>query len=103
MPGNCAVFGCFSSSKKKNVSLHSFPKEENIRKRWIHLCKRQDSINVNNAKICSLHFEENAFQRHLKYELLNLPVPAKLVRIKQDALPTLLLPSSKGKGIPVCV
>lgn len=36
--------------------------------------------------------------KDMKYDLLNLPVPTKLVQLKETAIPTLLLPS-QGKII----
>ena len=98
MPSTCSVHGCFSNSKKhRNVKFHRFPKNEEVRNRWIHLCGRQDPINADNALICSVHFELSAYKRRLKYELLKLPVPKRLVQIEEVCVPTLLLPSIKGK------
>ena len=67
-----------------------------MRKRWIYLCGRQDP-NADKALICSAHFEPSAYKRHLKYELLKLPVPKHLVQIEEGCVPTLKLPSLQGK------
>ena len=63
--------------------------------RWVNLCGRKNNIDTNHAVICSLHFEQTAFHRNLKYELLKVPFQ---VKIKKGAVPTLLLPSTKGKS-----
>ncbi|XP_076067060.1 uncharacterized protein LOC143040232 isoform X2 [Oratosquilla oratoria] len=36
-----------------------------------------------------MHFQANAFQRHLKYELLGIPVPTSQKKFKPGAVPTL--------------
>ena len=98
MPNNCAVFGCYSSyHKKENITFHKFPKDEELKRQWIQLCKRADQINVKNARVCSLHFEPAAYKRNLMYELLGQPVPPSRVCLNEDAVPTLNMPSSKGK------
>ena len=98
MPNNCAVFGCNSSYKKKgNIIFHKFPKNDELKLKWIHLCKRQDKINGDRALICSLHFKATDYKRNLMYELLDKPVPHRLIRPKKDAIPTLNLPTSESK------
>ena len=98
MPNMCAVFGCNSNSGRNgDLIFHTFPKNEELRKKWIHLCKREGRINANSSRICSLHFESSAYARNLQYELLGIPLPRKLVRLKDDAVPILSLPNSKGK------
>ncbi|QQP57852.1 Putative LOC100575238, partial [Caligus rogercresseyi] len=44
-----------------------------------------------NAQVCSMHFAHDSYQRDLKHELLGL-IPRK--RLKVDAIPSLLLPTS---------
>ena len=98
MPRQCAVYGCFSSQRhNKDLNFHIFPKDESRRKTWIHLCKRKDPISVDKALICSLHFDKSAYENHMRLELLNLPKHKSRARLKEDAIPTLLLPTSQGK------
>ena len=99
MPNNCAVFGCYSRDRKdnNNIRFFTFPQNEEDKKKWVHLCKRQDPINTKVARVCNLHFEPSAFRRFLKYELLNLPVPQNMRPLKDGALPTLNLPDKEGK------
>ena len=95
---NCAVFDCFSMrSKENNTRFFRFPQNEEEKKKWVYLCKRKDPINTKEARVCSLHFETSAFERMLKYELLNLPVPLSMRQLVDGALPTLKLPGKKGK------
>ena len=100
MPSNCAVFGCFSNRKKPgcgDISFFGFPKNEEYRRKWVQICRRADNINDKYARVCSLHFEPSAYERNLKYELLGTPLPRKLARLKEDALPTLHLPTAAGE------
>ena len=100
MPSNCAVYGCFTNVNKlidKHISVHTFPKNEDVKRKWIHLCKRADPINAKSARVCSLHFEPDAYERNLKYELLGIPLPKSMKRLKEGALPTLHLPALKGE------
>ena len=82
--------------KGGKASFHAFPKNNDMARKWINLCKR-DNVNLTHARVCNLHFAPDAYRRHLKYELLQLPVPRTLVRLKEDAIPTLHLPVSEGK------
>ena len=98
MPKICAVYGCSSNNGDKgNLSFHKFPKNETVRKKWIHVCKRKDPFIVDTAVISSLHFDESAFRSDLKYKLLGIPVPKNQIRIEEGALPTIFLPTSHGK------
>ena len=64
--------------------FHRFPREEALREKWISLCMNPSAINPNNARIC--HFNASDYERHLKYELLQLPVPRKLRVLKAGTL-----------------
>ena len=45
----CCVPGCFSNSKRDvNLSFYGFPKEKNLRKRWLH------KISSTGHRVCSL-------------------------------------------------
>lgn len=100
----CAIAGCSNHTRNQNklsFKFHSFPKDNETRKKWVHACRRADSFSVDTARICSVHFESSAYARDLKSELLNLP-PKQV--LKQDAVPTLNLSASsvvlKDKSSP---
>ena len=98
MPARCYVAGCDSIyGKKANVLLHVFPKDEELRRKWINLCARKGTITPATPKICSRHFDQAMYERNLKYELLALPVPNQQKRLKPGALPTLYLPKNEGE------
>ena len=97
----CAVNGCSSNQRENNINVifHRFPENEKVRDTWVELCKHKTPINVKNARLCSLHFGSPDYKRHLKYELLNLPVPKRLKLLKDDAIPTRRMPELEGKYI----
>ena len=54
----CCVPGCFSNSKRDvNLSFYGFPKEKNLRKRWLHKILRKNFSPSTGHRVCSLHFE----------------------------------------------
>ncbi|XP_066962006.1 uncharacterized protein [Macrobrachium rosenbergii] len=97
MPTVCAVFGCYSNARKKEVSFFRFPRDEETRQKWVHRCKRRDNFNTTTHRICSKHFADSAYRRDLKQELLGSQAPAmKYRRLKRNAIPTLHMPDSQG-------
>lgn len=92
MPG-CAVANCINNdknSKDKEITFHRIPKDEGLRKAWIHACKRADDFNANNVKVCSCHFSDDDFERDLQSELLNVKPKRKL---RTGAIPRLNIPT----------
>lgn len=90
---NCAVANCSNYGRKSSdILYHRFPKNE-VQREWVARCKRADKINVNNARICSIHFLPEDYERDLKNELLGLPIKKKL---KANAVPSQNLPNWHG-------
>ncbi|XP_068201634.1 THAP domain-containing protein 2-like [Palaemon carinicauda] len=87
MPSHCAVSGCRKTHVKgSEITYHRFPKDEYVRNKWIMFCKRTERFNPANSYICSRQFD--AFQQHLKYELLGIPIPTSQKKFKPGAVPT---------------
>ena len=90
MPRRCIVAGC-DSVGGKDCSLHEFPKNEAIRKKWIKAVKEQRS-NWDGPSpyslLCSLHFTDDCFiPKGVRFrDELGMPT-AK--RLKPDAVPTI--------------
>ena len=54
---NCCVPQCTSyHAKDRSLSFHSFPRQEDLRKQWIHVLKLGKKPGVA-ARVCSKHFE----------------------------------------------
>ena len=95
----CPVYGCTSDSKNNpNGELHffSFPdaekntQEKKRRKIWIEFCKRKGFIPTKNTRICSRHFESDAFTPSSSPEFFSLIQYSgkRKVFLKDDAVPT---------------
>ncbi|XP_055850360.1 THAP domain-containing protein 1-like [Episyrphus balteatus] len=88
--GGCSVFGCNNSTRTKqtNTSFHKFPKRNSkISKQWIVFCKRKDLINIQSARICSLHFVKDDFINNIKFDMGFTAYRM----LKPDAVPTIYL------------
>ena len=104
----CVVHGCNSSQRRKdpNVTLHKFPEMEELRVVWIRMCnfnKPIKAMDMKKARVCSLHFDSNDYKKHVKYELLDLPVPKRLRVLKSIAIPMHRMPLFRGKYMIGCV
>lgn len=93
MPGTrCAIATCNNSlvlTKKsistKHIVYHKFPSEIHRRTIWAFKCRRKDKFNPSTSHICSQHFNENAYKRDLRSELLGI---LKKKELTEDAIPT---------------
>ena len=92
----CAVVGCSNhdrQQKELGIKFHRFPKDNQVRLKWINACKRADSFSPDVARVCSMHFDKSDYLRDLKAELMNDLVKLNL---KPDAVPHLNMPGSSG-------
>ena len=63
MPRCCIAAGC-STSSGEGHSLHAFPRDESMRKKWIRAIKQQRSNwdgPSSSLLLCSKHFEPECF------------------------------------------
>ena len=91
----CAVAVC-KTPHPPQTSLHKFPKDLDLRRKWTQACKRKHKFNVDSAIICSRHFSEDCFERDLRSELMQ---KKKAWLLKPGSIPTLnLLP--KQSDVP---
>ncbi|XP_032682581.1 uncharacterized protein LOC116849497 isoform X2 [Odontomachus brunneus] len=64
----------WEKSEGKNITFHKIPKNAKERSKWLDAVKLNDTDVPMNAKLCSLHFAENAFDRtsvNCKIECIN--------------------------------
>ena len=95
MPRRCIAAGCNTSSGM-GYSLHSFPKDETLRRKWISAVKRQRSNwdgPSSSSLLCSKHFKEDCFVTEGVRFREALGVPAQK-RLKTDAVPTVFAKST---------
>ncbi|XP_075528726.1 uncharacterized protein LOC142560471 isoform X2 [Dermacentor variabilis] len=102
MPNKCCVPGCYYQGRKK-VQVFSFPKEENLRQKWISAISKKDFVPTKYTKVCADHFHSSCLERTTTYtdsrtgQVLEaaLPVP----RLRHGSVPTIfpLRPSYTSK------
>lgn len=90
MPASCSVRSCkinanYAKIIGVKVSFFKFPREETLKKAWVEKCDRTDKINFRNARVCSMHFKAEDFERDLRAELLQQP--SRLI-LKSNAIPS---------------
>lgn len=100
----CAMISCPSHNKKlkkkasngnqivEKVHFYRFPRDKILCDIWVGKCQRETPFNVQNARICSLHFKEDDFERNLRLELLSFPYATKKI-LKAGSIPTDTVPS----------
>ena len=90
MPRRCVAAGCNTTSRM-GCSLHSFPKDETLRRKWISAVKRQRNSwdgPSSSSLLCSKHFKEDCFVMEGVRFRDALGIPAQK-RLKGDAVPTI--------------
>ena len=102
----CPVFDCLSESKKnhgeKNIHFFTFPRgqtkqQQTRQKIWVEFCKHKAFKPTQNTRVCSLHFEDSAFDpAHFPVVLESIRYKERtLIRLKKDAVPKLNKPVKK--------
>ena len=87
---HCCVFGCTNRRQKNpDLSFHSFPRSNSLRREWIQAIRREvgkEFAIMANTVVCSIHFEESCFQPQLP---TGAEMRRKCRRLKVDAVPRL--------------
>jgi len=90
----CAVATCRNSHRRTRteaVRYHRFPRPVEVRERWVTACGRiannngEPPFNISTARICSIHFEDDFYER-------DESCGEKRSRLKPGAVPTLHVP-----------
>ena len=73
----------FIQDKNKDLSFHRFPEDlDSLLEKGGPIFVKGMTINAETALICSKHFEAEAYEKGLKYELLGEPVPKTHIKDK---------------------
>ena len=89
----CCAPGCksgYSGNPSENVTLHKFPKREDVLSTWMRKIPRADFVPTKSSRLCSLHFvstdfiTESADPTRPKRKLVNR-------RLKEEAVPSIFL------------
>lgn len=78
----CSVAICKSNMIKAKIAgekimFFNFPKNAEVRNKWIRCCHRKDKWNPSTSRICSVHFTNDDYEDSLKANLMNI-TPKKL-------------------------
>lgn len=73
---NCCIEGCGNNAfkaKQQGVVLHfhRFPKDPYIRDQWMLRCVKDDTDNIDGARVCSDHFSIDDYDDIIKAKLNN--------------------------------
>ncbi|XP_031850353.1 uncharacterized protein LOC116435183 isoform X2 [Nomia melanderi] len=94
----CAVATCRNSHRRtrgRRIRYHRFPQIPEVRSRWVRACGRvplsngEIPFNIQTARICSLHFTNDSYEKDMEHLVLGLPVRS---RLRRGAVPTIGVP-----------
>ena len=79
---SCIFPGCHSVQGNNAISLFKFPKDDNVRKRWIDFVKRSycgEFKITTNTRLCSVHFTPDSYSNchQVKFGYLQSPLTQK--------------------------
>uniref|UniRef100_A0A1A7XXA4 THAP domain-containing protein 1 n=1 Tax=Iconisemion striatum TaxID=60296 RepID=A0A1A7XXA4_9TELE len=87
----CLVYGCDSSSYAfPELSFHRFPKDEELRRKWLEVAQRDEGSLRPSSYICSRHFDASCFTLTEEGHLTLSP----------DAVPIILPTTVHGAEVP---
>ncbi|XP_041828172.1 uncharacterized protein LOC121631371 isoform X2 [Melanotaenia boesemani] len=88
----CLVYGCEASSyANPDLTFHRFPKDRELRRRWLALSQRDEGSLRVNSHVCSRHFDASCFTLTEEGHLM----------LSAEAVPTIIPDAMPGKEIPV--
>ncbi|XP_046744474.1 uncharacterized protein LOC124410274 isoform X4 [Diprion similis] len=96
----CAVATCRNSHRRtrgRRIRYHRFPQLPEVRSRWVRACGRvplsngNAPFNIQTARICSLHFTNDSYEKDVEHMVLGLPARS---RLRRGAVPTICVPVS---------
>lgn len=94
----CAVATCRNSHRQTRgrcIRYHRFPQIPEVRSRWVRACGRMPlsngevPFNIQTARICSLHFTNDSYEKDMEHLVLGLPARS---RLRRGAVPTVNVP-----------
>ncbi|KAI8432217.1 hypothetical protein MSG28_004667 [Choristoneura fumiferana] len=90
----CVAIGCKSrmgvlTESDQRISFHRFPKEPDLRNKWIQNVNRESWTPSPYSRLCSLHFHKSCYRKGFQTKVLH-----------SDAVPTIFthVPTSLQKG-----
>uniref|UniRef100_A0A3P9PXH2 THAP domain-containing protein 6-like n=1 Tax=Poecilia reticulata TaxID=8081 RepID=A0A3P9PXH2_POERE len=92
MPHSCAALDCTKrctvQTRTSGVTFHRFPKETNLRKRWVKAVRRKGFSPNTSTRLCSEHFKKEDFDR-----------TGQTVRLREGVVPSIFSFSTPPKKL----
>nr|CAD7448155.1 unnamed protein product [Timema bartmani] len=87
MVASCSAYNCQERYVKGgDITFHSFPKNEELKKKWVLLTRRQNFTPTQASKLCSKHFTSDCFDNESQCQSTTI---RKKTKLKQDAVPSI--------------
>lgn len=96
--GGSNNISCKTNSYTEGISLHIFPKDPSVRKKWISFVKvhRTDFVEPTDySALCSLHFEKDCYNQRFTFEELGNQSSKIKRTLHRNAIPTIQLEKSE--------
>ena len=87
----CVAANC-GNTNTDGVSLHTFPKDAALRKKWTDFVKLKRGAWVGPTEysaLCSAHFSADCFPFRQRFEMEQMGIKPKKVTLNPDAVPTI--------------
>ncbi|XP_044766292.1 uncharacterized protein LOC123322410 [Coccinella septempunctata] len=94
MPRRCCVTGCKSNydSQNRYVSVFKFPKDPNLKIKWVASIPRKNWTPSQNSVVCSLHFQECEVIRYDEFTRKDGTIGKNLLKfpkLKENSVPSI--------------
>lgn len=108
MPQKCCVPGCNGNYKNgPKVHVFGFPKDVNLRQKWLKAIPRDNFEPTNNTKVCEAHFPEGSIIKSTTVQDSNtgkiFTIELLKPRLREDSIPSIFLncPSYLSKNVKI--
>ena len=84
---------CENDSRKVGIHMHRFPANPDVRRQWTRFVRKHrpgfDPSKYANPQLCSAHFEESCYTKHLATKLDYFDAANTKHFLRRDAVPTI--------------
>lgn len=87
----CVAANC-GNTNADGVSLHTFPKDARLRKKWADFVKMKRGAwpgPTEYSALCSTHFASGCFPFRQRFEMEQMGIKPKKITLNHDAVPTI--------------
>lgn len=96
MPRHCAAANCRNNLLKRDGPIHIFPREEELRRKWIRASHPSNPtwVPAKSDRLCGDHFLDEDYERSPKL-LKSLGLPQKHLLLKPGVVPSVFVRKCK--------